>query len=368
MRTVRVALRSRAYPVYIGSGILARVPALLKSHGFSGKVAVVSDRYVMSRSAAAVAGRLKAEGWDVAAKALPRGERAKSFKALRGVYDFLIRAGAERRTPLVAIGGGTVGDAAGFAAATYFRGMPLVHVPTTLLAQVDSAIGGKTAVNHPLGKNAIGAFHQPAFVAADVDALRTLSGREFLSGLAEVVKYGLVFDPAFADRLEGSWERVLERRPGELVEIVAASVSWKAKVVAEDERDAGGRREFLNFGHTLGHALESATRFEHFTHGEGVAWGMRTALELSAGRGWVSRGELALAYAMLDRLGAPPAPRGLRWDAVRAALRHDKKNKAGRNVFILLRGLGRPVKAADVSPQELASAAGRAGLSIGGMR
>ena len=198
MNEVKVSLGERSYPIYVGRGLLGRLPALLAKHGFARRAVIVTDPFLRARFAVPAQRALKSAGWDAALTTLPRGEKAKSLSVVNGLYDFLLRFDAERRTPVIAIGGGTVGDAAGFAAATYFRGVPLVHVPTTLLAQVDSAIGGKTGVNHPLGKNAIGAFHQPAFVLADVDALCTLPKREFLSGMAEVVKYGLVFDRGFA--------------------------------------------------------------------------------------------------------------------------------------------------------------------------
>jgi 3-dehydroquinate synthase len=272
----------------------------------------------------------------------------------------------ERRTPLVAIGGGTLGDSAGFAAATYYRGIPLVHVPTTLLAQVDSSIGGKTAINHPLAKNAVGAFYQPAFVLADINTLMSLPARELLSGLAEVIKYGLIFDPAFARWLDRDWDKILKRKPEALLKVVSQSAQWKGRVVSQDELDMGGRREFLNFGHTLGHALESATNFAHFTHGEAVAWGMSAAITLSHRRGWLKQSDRRLADSLLEKLNRPLPPRGLRWGSVFSALLHDKKVRDGRSVFVLLHGLGHPVRVNDVSPSELARATASAGLKIMG--
>ena len=369
MNAMKVSLGERSYPIYVGRGILRRLPALLAKHGFAQRAVIVTDPFVRARFASPVLRALKAAGWEAALTTLPRGEKAKSLAAVNGLYNFLLRFGAERRTPIIAIGGGTVGDAAGFAAATYYRGVPLVHVPTTLLAQVDSAIGGKTGVNHPLGKNAIGAFHQPAFVLSDVDALRTLPEREFLSGMAEVVKYGLLFDRSFARGLAATWGKLERRDATELIRVVSRCASFKAKVVAGDERDAGGRREFLNFGHTLGHALESATEYRHFTHGEAVAWGMSAAVELSASRGWMTAGDLDLALGLLSKLNRPAPPKGLSWSVLQALLKHDKKARNARNVFILLRDIGRPVKADDIAGSELANATRRAGLQIsGGMR
>jgi 3-dehydroquinate synthase len=256
---------------------------------------------------------------------------------------------------LIALGGGTIGDAAGFAAATYYRGIPVVQIPTTLLAQVDSAIGGKTAVNHPLGKNAIGAFHQPSLVVADVDLLETLPKRDFLSGMAEVVKYGLVFSPSLMKRLDASWDRLLARDPRALEAIVAECVAWKVRVVAEDERDLSGRRELLNFGHTLGHALETATEYRAFRHGEAVAWGMLTACALSFGRGWM-RTSGRRSMHLLSRLEPPRWPRTLRRAAVVAALASDKKVRGGKNVFVLLKEAGRPIRANDVTRAEIDAA------------
>lgn len=290
-------------------------------------------------------------GWEVSSKALAAGERAKSIPTLQSLYNHLIDVRADRRTPLVAIGGGTIGDAAGFAAATYFRGIPLAHVPTTLLAQVDSAIGGKTAVNHPKAKNAIGAFHQPLLVLADVDCLKTLPEREFAAGMAEVVKYGLVFDPAFVRWLDVNWAAVMSRRPDLLVDMVSRSVRWKCRVVAADERDLRGRRELLNFGHTVGHALETASGYR-LLHGEAVAWGMRAALELSIGRGWMKRSGDS-ARALLAKLPAAEWPPKLRPSDLLGPMALDKKARAGRSTFVLLREIGRPTRVQDVSPNEL---------------
>lgn len=351
---VRVPLASRPYDVYVGAGLLTRFPGLLARHIPGRRAVLVSDNRLLAGPAGKVVHALRRAGWKVDAKALPQGETAKSPAALQSLYSFLLRRGVERRTPLVAVGGGSIGDAAGFAAATYHRGIPLVHVPTTLLAQVDSAIGGKTAVNHPLAKNAVGAFYQPLFVAADTGTLRTLPQRELLSGLAEAAKYALVFDPALARRLLARWDTLLARDPAELARLVRACAAWKAQVVAGDERDLSGRRELLNFGHTLGHALETAGGYRRFRHGEAVAWGMRFAVELSAARGWLGRSR-ALADALLARLPARSWG-GLQPGRVLRLLARDKKVRSGRNVFILLRELGRPVRVADVGAIELRAA------------
>jgi len=363
MRTIRVRTAA-PHDVHVGSGILRRLPALLGKL-VSGRTAfLVTDRFLRRGPARRAASALRAAGWKVESYALPRGERAKSFEELLKLYGFLIRTGAERRAPLIAVGGGAVGDAAGFAAATYFRGIPLVQVPTTLLAQVDSAIGGKTAVNHPLAKNAVGAFHQPLFVLADVEALGSLPRRELLAGLGETAKYGLAFDPAFARWLGARWSDVLSGKKAALERVVETSVRWKASCVAADERDLSGRRELLNFGHTLGHALEIVTGFGHFLHGEAVAWGMRYAIELSAGRGLL-RSSRGLAESLLARLPAPAWPAAATRARLVAALSKDKKVVSGRNVFVLLKEVGRPVRVADVSPRELDAAFDRMEARLG---
>jgi len=355
---IKVAVEAgpRTCEILVGSGVSSRLPALMAKTLRRGKAVLVADARLRAK-AGKLQAALRRTGWDARLLRLTAGEAAKSPRSLQAIYDFLIRSGADRRTPLVALGGGTIGDAAGFAAATYFRGIPLVHVPTTLLAQVDSAIGGKTAINHPKAKNAIGAFHQPALVVEDVDFLKTLPKREFEAGMAEVVKYGLVFDPAFARWLDVHWPELMDRRPGLLVEMIARSVRWKTKVVAADERDLSGRRELLNFGHTVGHALETASGYR-LLHGEAVAWGMRAAVELSQGRGWLRKGA-ALAGALLARLPAPAWPAGLAPERLLEPMRLDKKARAGRGVFILLRELGRPVRVDDVGREELLRALSR---------
>ena len=349
----RIELRTRPASerssILVGAGLLARLPALIGAVLPKGKIAFVVDERLAAKLAPLKAA-LRRSRWSASWCALRGGEAAKSQDGIRRVYDHLIGSGADRRTPLVAIGGGTIGDAAGFAAATYFRGIPLVHVPTTLLAQVDSAIGGKTGINHPKAKNAIGAFHQARLVVADVDWLASLPRRDFDAGMAEVVKYALVFDPAFGRWLMARWD-TLRERPRDLASLVARCARWKARIVAGDERDLSGRRELLNFGHTVGHALESASGYR-LRHGEAVSWGMRAAVELSKRRGWLRSGA-QLAQALLARLPSPGWPEGLRERDLLAPMRHDKKTRAGRNVFVLLRELGRPVRVDDIGDVEL---------------
>ncbi len=349
---ILVRVHPSPYPVHIGTDLIERLPSLLSRCAKGKRTVVVSECGIAGRR---VIRALRKAKWKVDSITIPSGESAKSFPALLRLYGRLLSAKVERRTPLVAVGGGAVGDAAGFAAATYYRGIPLVHVPTSLLAMVDSAVGGKTAVNHPKAKNAIGAFHQPVLVLADLTALGSLSRRDFLSGMAEVVKYALVFDRGFARWLGAHWKgAVIHKRPAELARMIRRCVQLKAKVAASDVRDLKGRRELLNFGHTIGHALESATGYKRFRHGEAVAWGMRAAVELSLGRGWMRRpADRGLASTLLKRLPAPRWPRGLRRGALVEALKSDKKVAGAKNVFVLLRGLADPVRVRDVSRAEL---------------
>jgi 3-dehydroquinate synthase len=363
-RSIRVAVEQDPYDVLVGTGLLGDLPRLLARLTGSRCAVLVTDTWLRSRHAEDAARALSGAGWHVDVTALPRGERAKSLEALERLYAFLLRRKVERSTLLVAIGGGTVGDAAGFAAATYHRGIPLVHVPTTLLSQVDSAIGGKTAVNHRLAKNAIGSFYQPRLVVADRAVLATLPRRQVLSGMAEVVKYALALDTDFARWLGGSWDRVLAQEAAAIDRVVGTCVAWKAGIVAEDERERRGRREILNFGHTLGHALETAAGHVRLLHGEAVAWGMRVAIALSEGRGWLGSGGGRLARSLLARLPAPVPLRGADRRKLLPALRLDKKAQGAKNVFVLLRNLGEPVRAEDVTLRELGAAARRVGFSI----
>lgn len=349
---VLVRVHPRPYPVHIGMRSIERLPALLLRRANGKRAVVVAESGAAARRTVRALRKAK---WKVDRVSLPSGEAAKSFSALLRLYGNLLSRKVERRTPLIAVGGGAVGDAAGFAAATYYRGIPLVHVPTSLLAMVDSAVGGKTAVNHPQAKNAIGAFHQPVLVLADLTVLESLPRRDFLSGMAEVVKYALVFDRGFARWLDAHWRgAVIHKRPAELARMIRRCVQLKAKVIVEDVRDLKGRRELLNFGHTIGHALESATGYRRFRHGEAVAWGMRAAVELSLGRGWMRRpADRKLASALLKRLPAPRWPKDLRRAALLKALKSDKKMAGAKNVFVLLRGLADPVRVRDVSRAEL---------------
>lgn len=348
--------------VFVGAGLLRRLPGLLNSRVPRRRVSIVVDA-ALGGAGRRLAGAFRAAGWKAPLAFLPAGEAAKSLRSLAALYDFLLTSGHERRDAVLALGGGTVGDAAGFAAATFMRGVPLVQVPTTLLAQSDSCLGGKTGVNLPGAKNAVGAFHQPLLVAADTDFLKTLPERDFRSGLAEVVKYGLVLDAAFARELAKRWDLLARRQPAALAWAVGRSLRIKASIVAQDERDLSGRRELLNFGHTLGHALESAGGFSRYRHGEAVAFGMRAAALISLGRGGLADGaDARLVWDLLGRLPAVRVAPGIRGRALIRALSHDKKARGGRPVFVLLKGLARPERSGAVTEAQVLRALASLGV------
>jgi 3-dehydroquinate synthase len=291
---------------------------------------------------------------------LPDGERFKNVATLGRIYDGLIRAGADRATTIVAVGGGVVGDIAGFAAATYLRGVPVVHVPTTLLAQVDSAIGGKVGVNHALGKNLIGAFHQPRLVVVDPALLATLPRREFRAGLYEVVKYGMIASRPLFDRVVATLPALFAREPQPLSAVVTECCRIRADVVERDEREQGPRRA-LNFGHTVGHALEAVTRYRRFRHGEAVGYGMLAATDLAVSRGLLEDADRRALAALITTMGPLPPIGDLTAGEIVEATTRDKKVIAGRLHFVLPTAIGATTTVADVSQEELM----RAVVSIG---
>lgn len=346
------------YTVYTEA--LARAPQRLREAGLApGLALVVTDETVAGLHLDALAGALRADGWRPVPVVVAPGEGSKSLQTFAAVVDACLAAGPDRRTPLLALGGGVVGDLGGFAASTLLRGVPLAHLPTTVLAQVDSAIGGKTGLNTARGKNLVGTFYPPCFVLADPATLQTLPEREVRSGLAEVVKHALLDGGPLLDRLETDWERVGE--DGVLADIVREAAAVKARVVSADERE-GGERAFLNFGHTLGHALEAAAGYGALAHGEAVALGMRAALHLSASlaRGSASGDTLPEPWARMDRLvarlGAPAVPDGVTDEALLAAMGADKKRDAGGLRFVVLDAPGAPRLASGV-PDALVRAA-----------
>ncbi len=317
---------------------LQRVPALMEEAGLrAGRCLVVTDERVGSYYGETLSTALEHAGWQPRVAALPAGEETKRPECLQHVYDVALAWGIDRKTPVLALGGGVVGDLAGLAAATLLRGIPLVQLPTTLIAQVDSAIGGKTGINHTAGKNLIGAFHQPALVCADLSTLKTLPRREWTSGLAEVVKHALIADAAFFTELDTRWAHILERDEATIGPIIRRAAHIKVAVVAEDEREAG-LRAILNFGHTFGHAIERVAGYGRYTHGEAVALGMRMALNLS--RRLQASLDAGRAETLLRQIPIQAEPTPLATEDLLEAMKTDKKSLAGKLRFVLLDRIG----------------------------
>jgi 3-dehydroquinate synthase len=353
VETLTVALGERSYPIWIGEGILGGLGGRLRELGLSGSLALVSVPPVLARHGAPVREGIAAAGFALFTDEVPDGEGSKNLAELGRLYDRFVEHSLERRSPVVALGGGVVGDLAGFAAATFKRGLPFVQCPTTLLAQVDSSVGGKVAIDHPRGKNLIGAFHQPAAVCIDLATLRTLPRRELLAGFAEVVRYGAAFDAGFFSWLEGHAERVLALDAAALAHAVATCCRIKAGVVAEDERETTGRRSLLNLGHTFAHALETVTGYATWRHGEAVGWGIVRAARLAAAMGLCPPSEAARQEALLRRAGLPVDAAGQDPAALLAAMAQDKKAEGGKVRFVLTEKIGSANLYEDIPPELL---------------
>jgi 3-dehydroquinate synthase len=351
---VRAAATS--YPVEIAAGLAARIPAALDAAGISQRRIVVSSPTVW---------RLHDDKFQHLVSEppilIPDGERFKHVGTVGKIYDALVKSRVDRGCAMIAIGGGVVGDVAGFAAATFLRGLPVIQIPTTLLAQVDSAIGGKVGVNHPLGKNLIGAFHQPAAVLIDPDVLDTLPRREFRAGLYEVVKYGVIANRSLFELIDTKLNDVFARDTSALIRAIAESCRIKAEVVAADEHESGPRR-VLNFGHTIGHALEAVTRYRRFRHGEAVAYGMLAAADISVARGVMPSADRDALAALVVKMGPLPPVADIDAAPVIEAVTHDKKVVAGTLHFVLPAEIGRTRFVTDVTEAELLNAARSIGL------
>ena len=341
MRTFRVELGLDAHPAYVGAGALDEAGRLARKAGLpTGRALVVTDSNVARLYGERLSAALAAAGFAPRTVEVAAGEQSKSFATLERVYDAIVEAELDRSGAVFALGGGVVGDLAGFAAATYMRGIALVQIPTTMVGQVDSALGGKTAINHPRAKNLIGAFYQPRLIVADVATLASLPEREFREGLAEVIKYGAIMDEPMIEALESGLDAILRRDPAALEEIVARSLQHKAAVVASDLRE-GGLRKILNFGHTAGHALEASSGYGNFLHGEAVAIGMVAAGRLSQVFAGLSVGEAERLERLIARAGLPTAmPEGWRGEDFVRAIRLDKKRAGDGIEFVLLDRLG----------------------------
>jgi 3-dehydroquinate synthase len=341
MQTLTVGLAERSYPIHIGRGLLGRAELLLP-HLPKKRCAIVTNTTVAPLYLAQVQGLLEANGVSVVPVILPDGEEYKTAETLNLIYDALLTHRCERSTPLIALGGGVIGDMTGFAAATYLRGVPFIQIPTTLLSQVDSSVGGKTGINHPLGKNMIGAFYQPKAVIADTDTLNTLPDEELSAGLAEVIKYGLIRDLSFLEWLEANMEALVARDPAALQEAIARSCQNKAEVVAADERESG-ERALLNLGHTFGHAIENGCGYGVWLHGAAVAAGTMMAADLSQRLGWINAADVARTRALFGRARLPLVPPKLGVAQYLDLMGLDKKVEGGKIRFVLLKSIGHAV-------------------------
>lgn len=356
METLSVALADRSYPIHIGAGVVD-AETLWHPHLRGGRAVVVSNETVAPLCFERLRATLAKLGVETLPVVLPDGEMHKNWETLNSIFDALLAQRCERTTPLIALGGGVVGDMGGFAAACYQRGMPFIQVPTTLLAQVDSSVGGKTAINHPQGKNMIGAFYQPKAVFADTTLLRSLPERELRAGLAEVIKYGLIRDLPFLAWLEANLEALLRQEADALAYAVLRSCANKAEVVAADERESGDRA-LLNLGHTFGHAIETGMGYGTWLHGEAVAAGTMMAADLSLQLGWLEAADVARVEALFLRAGLPV--RGAAMDPERylELMRHDKKVQDGRLRLVLLRSVGQAVLSDVASDTQILAAIG----------
>jgi 3-dehydroquinate synthase len=340
MRTLNVDLGDRSYPIHIGANLLTRTDLLVPATA-GGRCAIVTNETVAPLYLEQIRQLLAfAKPVEVV---LPDGEQYKTLETLNRIFDVLLKERCDRKTTLIALGGGVVGDITGFAAACYQRGVPFVQIPTTLLAQVDSSVGGKTGVNHALGKNMIGAFYQPRAVIIDTETLKTLPDRELRAGAAEVIKYGLICDAAFFEWLENSIDALLAREPSALAYAIERSCQYKAEVVGQDERESG-LRAILNFGHTFGHAIETGMGYGEWLHGEAVAAGMVMATDLSRRLGWLSEPDARRAHALIERARLPVrAPASLSVAKFKDLMAVDKKAEAGKLRLVLLKAIGQAV-------------------------
>lgn len=339
MKTLRVGLGERSYNIHIGEGVLSETGVLCRNHGLKGSAAVITNPTVAALYLPLVRSSLEKEGYAVTVIEVPDGEDYKCSSTLDLIYDGLISAGLDRGAFIVALGGGVVGDMAGFAAATFLRGIPFIQVPTTLLAQVDSSVGGKTGINHRLGKNLIGAFYQPSMVIVDLDTLDTLPEREYLCGVAETLKYGIVLDRGLFEYIRGAVEELKQLNKNTLLHIVSEACRIKASVVEKDERESG-LRAVLNYGHTIGHAVETLSGYGAVKHGEAVAIGMAQAARLSALRGYSTSEERDAITGLIGCFGLSLELPAFSLQDYQKIISHDKKMRDDGVNFIFNRGIG----------------------------
>jgi 3-dehydroquinate synthase len=351
MQTLKVDLANRSYPIHIGRNLIADadliLPHLKRKH-----VAIVTNTTVAPLYLDKLSQTLQAAGVSVIPIILPDGEAYKNTETLNKIYDALLQNRCERSTTLIALGGGVIGDLTGYAAATYLRGVPFIQIPTTLLSQVDSSVGGKTGINHPLGKNMIGAFYQPQVVLADIDTLKTLPARELSAGMAEVIKYGLIRDAEFFNWLEAHIEQLMALEESAISEAIYRSCQNKADVVARDEHETG-ERALLNLGHTFGHAIENAMGYGVWLHGEAVGVGTMMAADLSQRMGWLSAAEVARIHALLTKAKLPLEAPKLGTDKYLELMQMDKKVADGQIRLVLQQGIGKSVITSDYDVDKL---------------
>ncbi len=345
---------SNSHSVHIGAGAVAHIGKWLLDQPSKRAFILVDQKLRAPREMLITA--LQRSGWEISEISVHAGEQLKDFHSIYPLYDRLVRGKADRDSVLFALGGGTIGDAAGFIASTYLRGIPWVGVPTTLLAQVDSSVGGKTGINHLKGKNLIGTFHQPSLVICDTAFLNTLGPRDILSGFGEMIKYGLIFDPKFFQFLKKNSDQILNLEPAVLSLAIQKCLQWKAKIVRKDALDRTGIREALNFGHTFGHALESKTQYRRFQHGEAVIWGMRFALALSHVKKILPSPIREEVDFFLSQLHVPPLPENIIFPEFFKSMTQDKKAREGKIHFVLLKNLGQAVSLSGITYKDLQSA------------
>jgi 3-dehydroquinate synthase len=351
MQTLKVELANRSYPIYIGRHLISNANLILP-HLKRNNVAIVTNTTVAPLYLEQVSQTLQSAGVTVLPIILPDGEAYKNTETLNKIYDVLLENRCERSTTLIALGGGVIGDLTGYAAATFLRGVPFIQMPTTLLSQVDSSVGGKTGINHPLGKNMIGAFYQPQLVLADIDTLQTLPAREFSAGVAEVIKYGLIRDTDFFDWLEGNMPSLMQLDEQVLGEAVYRSCQNKADVVAKDEHEQG-ERALLNLGHTFGHAIENAMGYGVWLHGEAVAAGTMMAADLSQRMGWLAQNEFLRIKCILQAANLPINPPDLGIEKYLDLMQMDKKVADGKIRLVLQQGIGKSVITSDYDVEKL---------------
>ena len=351
MAQVEVRLGDASYAIHIDRGNLGRLGGLMAALGYAKRTAVVTHPMLRELFGAIVEQSLVGAGFDPIFVELPEGEATKSFEWMTKVYDPLFEHQLDRKSALVALGGGVIGDLTGFIAATYMRGIPFVQVPTTVLAQVDASVGGKTAVNHPRGKNLIGAFHQPDLVLMDVATLDTLPMRDFRAGLVEIIKHGVIMDEPLFVQIESSVDSILQRRPETLIEIIAQSCRDKARIVEQDERESG-IRALLNYGHTFGHALENLTDYGTYRHGEAVAAGMICASQLAINRELMAPEAKERQQKLLERFELPTRFPELDEEDLLQAMFLDKKTEHGKLRFVVAECIGKAMVLEGVSAEE----------------